>query len=321
MKRKAALTVGILAVVAAVLWLRRGTALPPGDAAPVSGTSSPVRERAPQVAVPTTTPVGARPAPAPARTLLGRWLAYLIPDRPLSDEEKTELAALEAEILALGEAAAPTLIERLDGVADTPGTRDRLFNLLRQLPGAAVEDRLMQEARAGTQPSLRTMAIETLGTRRSERSLAALADVARTDPELPGKPLIPGPRDPSDPSTELPDEQTFTPRMQAMAALAATRDPRALAVLVDVARSGPDESLRMEAARHLRELRDVPRAAEALRAAAASDGSAYVRLAALHSLDGADDPALVPLLERLIARDPDAGVRTLAQTILVKLRR
>ncbi len=258
---------------------------------------------------------------ARARSLVARWLALLAPQRPLTDDEKAELEVLEADLLGLGEAAAPALIETLDAEA-RPGTRDRLFNLLRRVPGHVVEDRLLAEARASAQPSMRTMAIESLGGRKTDRAMAALAEIARSDPEIPNKPLIAGPRDPSDTSTELPDETTFTPRMQAMAVLAATGDPRAAAVLAEVARAGPDESLRMEAARHLGGLRADPRAAEALRAAAASDPSAYVRLSALHSLNGSTtDAQLVATLERIIARDPDAGVRTLAGRVLADLRR
>jgi len=85
-----------------------------------------------------------------------------------------------------------------------------------------------------------------------------------------------------------------------------------------VARQGPDESLRMEAARHLGGLRDDPRAAEALRAAA-GDPSAYVRLAALHSLARSSDPALPELLARIAQNDTDAGVRLLAQQLLSNL--
>jgi HEAT repeat protein len=108
--------------------------------------------------------------------------------------------------------------------------------------------------------------------------------------------------------------------MQAMAALAETRDPRAVTALVEVSRQGPDEALRMEAARHLGNLRQDPRAAEALRAATA-DSSAYVRLSALHGLEGSTDPALPGLLAQLAAHDRDAGVRLLAQRLLDALPR
>jgi HEAT repeat protein len=168
---------------------------------------------------------------------------------------------------------------------------------------------------------MRTMAIESLAGRPTEGALATLGDIARNDPDLPARPLITSPRDPRDTSTELPDETVFSPRMQAMSALASTRDPRAVAVLADVVKSGPDEALRMEAARNLGGLRADPRAGEVLRAAAASDPSAYVRLAALHALHGAADPSLAPLLEDIAARDRDAGVRILAQQLLTDLRR
>ena len=162
------------------------------------------------------------------------------------------------------------------------------------------------------------MAMDALAARKTDRAFAALAGIARTDPDLPARPLIAQPRRPDDTSMELPDEQVFTPRMQAMAALAGTSDERAVPVLAEVARLGPDESLRMEAARHLGSLRDDPRAAEALRAAA-GDQSAYVRLAALHGLQGSADPAVPELLARIAQHDADAGVRMLAQQTLTNL--
>jgi hypothetical protein len=168
---------------------------------------------------------------------------------------------------------------------------------------------------------MRTMAIESLAARPTAGALAALGDIARNDPDLPARPLITAPRDPGDTSTELPDETVFSPRMQAMSALAATRDPKAVAVLADVVKSGPDESLRMEAARNLEPLRTDARAGEVLRAAAAGDPSPYVRLAALHALHGASDPSLPAVLETIAARDRDAGVRLLAKQLLADLGR
>ena len=86
-------------------------------------------------------------------------------------------------------------------------------------------------------------------------------------------------------------------------------------------KNGPDESLRMEAARNLEALRADPRAGEVLRTAAASDPSAYVRLAALHALQGANDASLSATLESIAAQDRDAGVRILAKQLLADLRR
>ena len=57
-------------------------------------------------------------------------------------------------------------------------------------------------------------------------------------------------------------------------------------------------------------------AIDALRAAAAADPSAYVRLAALHALAGSSDPTLVPLVHGIATRDIDAGVRALASRML-----
>jgi HEAT repeat protein len=219
-------------------------------------------------------------------------------------------------LLALGEAAVGPLVARLDAMAGGPtAVRERLFELLRQLPGPAAEARIIDEARRGVHDTTRTMAIEALAQRNSERALDALTTLAQHDPLLPADPFLGGARRGDDPSTELPDERVFTPRMQAMAALASTRDPRAVALLADVARRGPDESLRMEAARHLGPLRDDARALAALRSAA-GDGSAVVRLAALHALRGAADPGLPALLARMAAGDRDAGVRALARELL-----
>lgn len=216
--------------------------------------------------------------------------------------------------------AGDSVIEQLSRGGVGGEQRERLVGLLRAMPGPAAEEQLIAEARGGPQPSTRSMAIDALAERKTARSIEALADIARNDPNLPARPLIAQPRRPDDTSTELPDEQNFTPRMQAMAALAGTGDPRAVSTLAEVAKLGPDESLRMEAARHLGGLRDDPRAAEALRAAVA-DPSAYVRLSALHSLQRSTDPAVPALLARLAEQDPDAGVRLLAGQVLANLRR
>jgi len=222
----------------------------------------------------------------------------------------------------MGEPAAPALIQRIDALGKSAGEarRGRLFDILRHLPGKAAEDRLIREARAGSAGAVRTLAIEALGVRNGARVVDALARIAETDPELPERPLITSPRDPSDTSIELPDETVFTPRMQAMAALAATHEPRAGEVLTGVLHDGPNEALRMEAASRLAVFREAPGAVEALRSAATADPSPYVRLAALHSLEGANDPALAQVLEGIASRDADAGVRALARQVLAGLR-
>jgi hypothetical protein len=249
-----------------------------------------------------------------ARALVDRLARVL--GQPDGDERERARRALEAELAALGEAAAGPLIARLDAAAGEPaGVREALFDLLRRTPGAAAEARLIDEARRGAHDTTRTMAIEALAQRHTDGALEALAAVADSDPLLPAQPFLGGERRPDDSSTELPDERVFTPRMQAMAALAGTRDPRAVALLADVARRGPDESLRMEAARHLGPLRDDARALAALRAAA-GDRSPVVRLAALHALRGSDDAGLPALLARIAAGDRDAGVRALAREML-----
>lgn len=251
-----------------------------------------------------------------ARSLVARLAALFVLGRVLSDEEQREIAEIEARLTSLGDTAVAALGARLDLGKDAPGARELLFNVLRRLPGEAVEPRLVAEARGSGQPAMRTMAIESLAARPTETALGALSEIARHDAELPVRPLITTPRDPSDTSTELPDETVFSPRMQAMSALASTRHPRAVAVLADVLANGPDESLRMEAARNLEALASDPRATESLRMAAANDASPFVRLAALHALQGAHDPALAAVLEGIVARDPDAGVRILATRLL-----
>jgi HEAT repeat protein len=255
--------------------------------------------------------------PAPPSAVTGAALV----ERLLALGEGREVQDVERTIVSMGEGAVPLVIARLSRGGVGGERRERLIELLRQLPGAAAEERLALEARSGPQDSTRTMAIDALASRGNDRALETLAAIARTDPKLPATPLIAQPRDPNVPSTALPDEQTFTPRMQAMAALAETKDPRALAVLIELVRSGADESLRMEAARDLGALRADPRAAAALRTAAATDVSPYVRLAALHALNGSGDPALAPILAQIIAEDRDAGVRALALQVQASLPR
>jgi HEAT repeat protein len=257
--------------------------------------------------------------PEQATSLIERLVVLFAGTDPEADE--AQIARLSAELVALGENASPLLVQKIDalgGVLAGP-QRDRLLDVLRRMPGRVAEDRLIKEARSGRTESSRVIAIDALSERRTQRAVDTLSRIAETDPDLPEKPLITSPRDPNDPSTELPDEVVFTPRMQAMAALAATGDPRAAQVLTGVLRDGPDESLRMEAARNLESLRDVPGTVDALRAALTKDASPYVRLAALHALAGSTDRGLAPMLQTIAERDGDAGVRALAQQVLASL--
>jgi hypothetical protein len=266
----------------------------------------------------------AAPRPGPSATeraaVLVEQLAALFAKKD-SEQGEEPIARLSAELVSLGEAAGPLLVQRIDALGGAAATsqRDRLLDVLRRVPGKTAEDRLIKEARWGRAESSRALAIDALAERRTERAVDTLSRIAETDADLPAKPLITSPRDPNDPSTELPDEVVFTPRMQAMAALAATGDPRAAQILTGVLRDGPDESLRMEAARNLESLRDAPGTVDALRIAVTTDPSPYVRLASLHALAGTTDRSLGPMLQAIAERDRDAGVRALAQQVLASL--
>ena len=50
-----------------------------------------------------------------------------------------------------------------------------------------------------------------------------------------------------------------------------------------------------------------------------TDAEFYVRLAALHSLDGVVDPRLRPILSQLAGHDSDRGVQSLARRLLERL--
>ncbi|HMJ11626.1 MAG TPA: HEAT repeat domain-containing protein [Polyangiaceae bacterium] len=232
--------------------------------------------------------------------------------------DEDELSRAQADLLALGELAAAPLLDLLEAERDT-ALRDRLLDVLRKVPGPVAESGLIQEARWGRGRTSRALSIEALGQRRTPAAFEALDHIARSDPELPARPLIIAPRA-DDANTELPDETVFTPRMQAMQALASTRDLRTLSTLTEILRSERDESLRMQAARYLGAFNDDPDVVAALTAAASADASPYVRLAALHSLEGLDDETLISLLTRIAARDSHAGVRLLANRLLQRLR-
>jgi len=229
-------------------------------------------------------------------------------------EGDDERAAIEREILALGETAATPLIARLRGERDAE-RRHVLLDFLRKVPGSVAEDYFIDQARQATERPTRALAMDALADRKSERALDTLDGIATTDPEVPKRPFLSAARGPLDDSTELPDEVTFTPRMKAMAALASTGDARATLTLASIVRSEPEESLRMEAARDLGQLRGDPAAIDAL-LGALSDHSAYVRLAALHSLNGVADPRLMALLAKIASTDSDLGVRALATRLL-----
>ena len=205
------------------------------------------------------------------RSLVARLAALF--EKNTDGEDDDEAARLVTEITELGDEGALLLGERVDALSASSPARDRLLDVLRRTPGRAAESRLIVEARDGRTAASRAMAIKSLGERKTDRAVVALAEIAEHDPELPEHPLIATPRSPSDTSTELPDEVAFTPRMQAMASLAATGGPRAASSLAVVLAGGPDESLRMEAARNLRALRDEPGILDALAGAVAEDAS------------------------------------------------
>jgi len=231
-----------------------------------------------------------------------------------SAQNDDERAALERALLDLGEAAATPLIARLQSERD-PERQRVLLDLLRKIPGSVAEEYFVDQARRARERPVRALAIDALAERKSSRAFDTLDRIATTDPELPKKPFLSEPRKASDDSTELPDEVTFTPRMQAMTALASTGDARATATLTSILHNEAEESLRMEAARNLGQLRSDSAALDAL-FDALTDRSAYVRLAALHSLNGAGDPRLAASLAKTASTDSDLGVRALAQRVL-----
>jgi hypothetical protein len=325
MKTRLVLLGGLAALLVASLWWTFGSAQQlPEPEAPLASAHRPPPSFRTDPTAPGKLPAIAAPvgddAPDPGHSLVEQLASLFATDKTPTEE----LELTERAVLALGERATPAVVTRLDRLGpdgralDPPNVRERLFHLLRRLPGAAAEARISREALQGAEPSLRTMAIESLGQRKSDGAFETLAQVARLDPQLPARPLL-GERRPGDRGTEVPDEATFTPRMQAMAALAEGKDPRAAAVLGDIAIAGPDESLRMEAARSLGLLRDQPQSISALQRAATSDPSATVRLSALHAMIGASDQSLAPVLEGIVARDRDAGVRRLAEQVLASL--
>lgn len=319
MKARTILGVLLVGAIAAVWFAVRSasTPAPPVDTQAALPAPTPVQDQ--PIQAPPTSPAPPPKAPATAAELLTeQWFALVGSARALSEEEERQAQAWEEQLLSMGEGAVTPVIARLNG-STLPAARDRLFNLLRRLPWPAVEARVIEEARQGKQSSTRAMAFESLGQQKTPTAVAALSDVALTDPDLPAAPLIAEPRNPNDPSTELPDEKVFTPRMKAMAALANTGDPKAVQVLAELARTGPHESIRLEAARNLGLLRDNPAALEALKLAAASDPAAYVRLSALHALKGANDPSLATLAGQIAASDADKGVRILAAQVAADL--
>jgi HEAT repeat protein len=275
-------------------------------------------EREPRSATQTRVEAPTRTRPSLAEQLMERLLGLMQQAGEGHDAE--EIARLRGELLGLGEGAAGPILARLASEADTT-RRDLLLDLLRKVPGIAAESYLIHEARSAPAGSTRSIAMDALAERGSDEALAALAEIAATDPVLPNRPLIvPEQRGVEDRSTELPDEVDYTPRMKAMVALAATEDDRAVPMLLRILQREREESLRMRAAEHLGRWQNHQLALPALREAAAQDASRYVRLAALHALDGADDPTLAELFSEIVEHDPDAGVRLLAQKLLAKLR-
>jgi HEAT repeat protein len=302
------------------LWfVARGPSSKPAQEAPLTRARRPALELArPSSSAGTIEHHGGEPRAAPPRAeLLAKRLLELWREPSGDDDEASRIAA---ELLSLGEGAATPLLDAL--VREPSGSpRDRSFDLLRQVPGSAAESGLIAEALSTDAGVSRVIAIEALGQRGTERALQTLNQVARTDPQVLAQPFITTTvPDSNDTSTEVPDEVVFTPRMKAMAALAASGNARAIPMLVAVLREEPDQALRMEAASALRSLSSDASAVEALIAAALTDRSPYVRLAALHSLTGVIDPGLFEPLGRISLGDSHPGVRLLAVRILAQLR-
>lgn len=286
----------------------KARARPDPHAAHELARAQPVRSKAP----------GRQRAPSATRaeSLTHRLLA-LWHGAPGDEDEAHRIAA---ELLTLGEAAGPPLLAVLDR-EPRGSARDRLFDLLRQVPGRAAESGLIAEALTTDAGVSRAIAIEALGERGTEAALDALNQIARRDPQVLARPFITTTLpDSNDLSTELPDEVAFTPRMKAMAALAASGDARAIPLLAGVLREEPDPALRMEAASALARLHNDVSTVEALTEAALTDRSPYVRLAALHSLSGVLDPGLLEPLGRISTADAHPGVRLLAGRVLARLR-
>lgn len=233
-----------------------------------------------------------------------------------TDADTARVQAFEQQLLAHGEMAAPGVIERLDARGVDPAVRSFLFHVLRQLPGYAAHARVVAEARTGRNPDLHTMAIEALGTTTSVADHETLAMIARSHPELPAQPSYERSREPSSADTELPHDVVMTPRIRAVVALGARGDARAVAQLADLARTGADAAVRTEAARQLRPRAATPQIQRALLAAATSDGSAYVRLAAIDALTGQTSPQVKTMLRAIARTDGDPGVRARAAEVL-----
>lgn len=272
-----------------------------------------------------TTPAIRRAAPDHTQALGSNSRAEALAERLLaiwrgapSDEDEAHRIA--AELLALGEAVALPLLAVLEH--EPPGApRDQLFDLLRQVPGPRAEAGLIAEALTTGASVSRVIAIEALGERGTEAALHALNQIARSDPQVLEQPFVTTTLpDVNDLSTELPDEVVFTPRMKAMAALAASGNARAIPMLASVLREEPDQALRMEAASAMVRLQSDASTVEALTKAALTDRSPYVRLAALHSLTGVLDPGLLEPLTRISTADAHPGVRLLAGRVLARLR-
>jgi hypothetical protein len=300
---------------AALLWggsVGRGQSLQPSSTGKAATATASQRPAA--VSPLAATSLSVQAATKPRVENLVQRLVDLLLGRAVQDED--ELGRVERELLELGEQAVGPLVAQLRREQD-PAGHDRLLDFLRKLPGSAAEQYLIEEARQGARGTTRTLAIDALAERRTDVALAALDQIAKTDPDLPSRPFIAEPRLPDDDSTELPDEVTFTPRMKAMAALASTQDARVTPMLADILRHDADESLRMEAARNLAKLRGDAAALDAL-LAGLGDSSPYVRLAALHSLEGVDESRVRSALIQLLTREPDHGVALLARRLLTR---
>ena len=294
--------------------------------APGTTAMAPAPPPAPPARLPPAAPAAAGPGDdrqaAVARSLIARLAELYIPGRTLTDEERSEIAALEARLVALGDVAIAALIARLDGGKDAPGARELMFNVLRRLPGEVVERRLVAEAKRSQQPADADDG-DRIARRAADRARAGRAGRHRAQ-----RSRAAGARADHDAA-----------RSQGHVDRAPRRDRVLAAHAGDVGAGGDERSARGRRAGRRRQERSGRSAAHGSGAqpggaARGSPGGARScarrRRRTLRRTSGwrrcirCTVPAiasLAPLLEGIAARDRDAGVRVLAQQLLTDLRR
>ena len=236
----------------------------------------------------------------------------LVPNGYTADEHARAVELLAPALARSSAAAVQSSPERARSVADALLARDgkpSFGPLTRELDQASPELRARAEKAADTIAAAVVAPFAALASHPSPEVRALSVQVLATRPE-------PAAADQIVQALEDHDERV---QRAALTALRAARDKRAIDAVTRLLGGRADWPVRLRAAQALGELAKASRDAKAVAAlvrAVKNDGYALVREASALALFSVDESAARPVLEQVMASDPEPRVRKSAETVL-----